>query len=48
MRGLAGSLVGSLVIVMLLVVYHLWSDHQAFHVMLNYLNDHAAKINRLP
>ncbi len=39
--GLAGVGVG-------LGLWHLWTDHVAFHAVLGYLTAHADKINRLP
>lgn len=47
-RGFLGALAGSCVLGVLLVVYHLWTDHVALHAMLDYLNAHAAAINHLP
>ncbi len=43
--GLLGGIVG---IVLVLETIHLWSDHQALHVVVDYLNQHSAAINKLP
>lgn len=43
--GFLGAVAGAL---LMLMSIHAWSDHQALHVLVNYLNEHAEKINRLP
>lgn len=46
--GFAGMLTAVAGVVAILVVYHLWSDHRALHVVVDFLNQHAGKINKLP
>lgn len=43
--GIAGAVLGG---VLLMVIMHLWADHTALHVIVNYLNQQSAKINKLP
>lgn len=43
-KGIAGGLAG---VVVGLLVWHLYTDHVAFHLLLDYLNTHAAAINNL-
>lgn len=42
--GFGGAVVAG---VLIAVGWHLWSDHAALHVIVEYLNVHAAKINEL-
>ena len=44
-RGLVGAVAGGL---LLLSAVHLWSDHIALHVLVDYMNRNAPKINALP
>ena len=44
-RGILGGVLG---LALALLTWHIWTDHRAFHVMLDYLNTHAATINKLP
>jgi hypothetical protein len=47
-KGFIGAFLGSLIVGNVLLAIHLWSDHVAFHAIMNYLNQHAAAINALP
>lgn len=46
--GFFGALAAAAIGLLVLLVIHLWSDHVALHVLINYLNQHAAAINKLP
>lgn len=47
-RGFLGALAAVVLVIGVLLAIHLWSDHVALHTMLDYLNTHADKINKLP
>jgi len=47
-KGFLGVVVAVAVAALTLGVWHLWSDHHALHVVIDYLNTHAAAINKLP
>lgn len=47
-RALIPALWGAVGVLVVLLLIHLWSDHVALHTMLDYLNSHADKINKLP
>jgi len=44
-KGFLGAIIA---VALIALAIHLWSDHQALHVLVNYLNTHADKINKLP
>lgn len=44
-RGFAGAIVAAVVV---LLAIHAWSDHAALHIVVDFLNRHADKINTLP
>ncbi len=46
--GFLGVLAALAVLALVVLVIHLWSDHRALHVVVDYLNSHADKINKLP
>jgi len=43
--GVIGACLG---VVLVLLVIHLWSDHVAFHALVNFINANGAKIQKLP
>lgn len=47
-RGFVGSATLVLIVLAGLALWHLYTDHLAFHTVLNYLQQHAAAINKLP
>lgn len=47
-RGFLGACAAVICLLAGLVIVHLWSDHQALHTLVNYLNANAIKINKLP
>lgn len=46
--GFLGMLTACVIVVSLLFGYHLWTDHRALHVMLDFLNQHAEQIRKVP
>lgn len=47
-RGFLGATLAIACLFAGLLVIHLWSDHLALHTLIDYLNAHAEKINKLP
>jgi hypothetical protein len=47
-RGVLGAAVTFVCAALGLALVHLWTDHLAFHTVLDFLNQHAAKIRALP
>lgn len=48
LTGFLGAFCAALGIVIGLTIIHLWSDHVALHVMLDFLNQHGETISKLP
>lgn len=47
-RGFLGALIAIVLVAIALLLYHLYTDHVAFHILLDYMNQHADQINQLP
>lgn len=47
-KGFLGALTLVSMLSSILFAYHLYTDHTALHVLIDYLNQHAAQINKLP
>jgi len=47
-KGFLGAIAAIALLLLSLLAIHLWSDHTALHVVVDFLNQHGERISKLP